>query len=183
MHIIRYHWAITGMSNILCNKKAEPQMPYVKSKKPPSEASVQGHWESTESRSLAGRGGVDNKQEAEGVLGRWNCCVSWLWVWLHNPIYLSKIRTVCQKQWLWDLPGGPVAKNLPVNTGDMGSIPCPGTKISRALEKLISPWASMSPSAATTEVQAHRACAVRHEKPHNEKPTDCNYRVAPACCN
>ena len=43
MHIIRYHWAITRMSNILCNKKAEPQMHYVKSKKPPSEASVQGH--------------------------------------------------------------------------------------------------------------------------------------------
>ena len=113
---------------------------------------------------------VDNKEEAKGVLGRWNWCVSWLWVWLHNPIYLPKIRTVCQKQWLWDLPGGPVAKNLAVNTGDMGSIPCPGTKISSALEQLISPWAAISLSAATTEIQAHRACAMQHEKPRNEKP-------------
>ena len=26
----------------------------------------------------------------------------------------------------WDLPGGPAAKNLPANTGDVGSIPGPG---------------------------------------------------------
>ena len=28
----------------------------------------------------------------------------------------------------WDLPGGPVVKNLPSNAGDVGSIPDPGTK-------------------------------------------------------
>ena len=26
----------------------------------------------------------------------------------------------------WDFPGGTVVKNLPVNAGDMGSIPGPG---------------------------------------------------------
>ena len=28
--------------------------------------------------------------------------------------------------WAWDFPGGPVVKNPPANTGDMGSIPSPG---------------------------------------------------------
>ena len=59
-----------------------------------------------------------------------------------------------------DLPGGPGAKNLPVNTGDVGSIPCPGIKISHDVEQLTSPRAAMSPSAAAAAVQAHRACAV-----------------------
>ena len=31
-----------------------------------------------------------------------------------------------------DFPDGPVVKNLPVNAGDMGSVPDPGNKISYA---------------------------------------------------
>ena len=29
---------------------------------------------------------------------------------------------------MWDFPGAPVVKNLPSNTGDVGSIPGQGTK-------------------------------------------------------
>ena len=36
----------------------------------------------------------------------------------------------------WDLPGGPVAKNLPSSAGDTGSIPGQGTKIPYAVEQL-----------------------------------------------
>ena len=38
----------------------------------------------------------------------------------------------------WDLPGGPVVKNLPCNTGDVGSLPSQGTrtKIPHALRQL-----------------------------------------------
>ena len=34
----------------------------------------------------------------------------------------------------WDVPGGPVVRNLPFNAGDVGSIP--GAKILHALGKL-----------------------------------------------
>ena len=37
---------------------------------------------------------------------------------------------------LWDLPGGPLVKNLPCNARDAGSIPGRGTKISHAVEQL-----------------------------------------------
>ena len=36
----------------------------------------------------------------------------------------------------WDFPVGPVVKNLPRNSGDVGSIPGPGTKIPHASEQL-----------------------------------------------
>ena len=35
-----------------------------------------------------------------------------------------------------DLPGGPVVKNLPSKTGDMGCIPGQGTKIPHAMGQL-----------------------------------------------
>ena len=35
-----------------------------------------------------------------------------------------------------DLPGGPVVKNLPCNTGDPGSIPGQGTKVPQATGQL-----------------------------------------------
>ena len=35
-----------------------------------------------------------------------------------------------------DFPGGPVVKNLPCNTKDMGSIPGKGTKTPHASEQL-----------------------------------------------
>ena len=41
--------------------------------------------------------------------------------------------------WLWDFSDGPVVKNLPVNTWDMGSIPGLGTKISHAAGQLSPP--------------------------------------------
>ena len=44
----------------------------------------------------------------------------------------------------WDFPGGPVVKNLPSNTGDVGSISGWGTKIPHAAGQL-------SPCATTTE--------------------------------
>ena len=43
-----------------------------------------------------------------------------------------------------DFPGGPVVKNPPANTGDMGSIPGQGTRVPHAVEQL-------SPSATTRE--------------------------------
>ena len=45
---------------------------------------------------------------------------------------------------MWDFSGGPVIKNLPLNAGDLGSIPGQGTKIPHALEQL-------SPGSTTTE--------------------------------
>ena len=36
----------------------------------------------------------------------------------------------------WDIPGGPVVKNLPSNAGDMGSVPGWGTKIPNATGQL-----------------------------------------------
>ena len=41
-----------------------------------------------------------------------------------------------------DFPGDPVVKNLPANTGDMGSIPGPETKIPHAVRQL-SPHSTM----------------------------------------
>ena len=36
------------------------------------------------------------------------------------------MRIESNKSKMWDSPGGPVVKNLPVNAGDTGSIPGPG---------------------------------------------------------
>ena len=35
----------------------------------------------------------------------------------------------------WDLPGGPLVKDLPANAGDVGSIPDWGTKIPQATQR------------------------------------------------
>ena len=51
----------------------------------------------------------------------------------------------------WDLPGGPVVKNLPSNAGDEGSIPGQGTKIPDATRQL-SPCASVKILHATTKI-------------------------------
>ena len=37
---------------------------------------------------------------------------------------------------VWDLPGGPTVKNLPFNSGNMGSIPGQGTMIPRVMEQI-----------------------------------------------
>ena len=44
-----------------------------------------------------------------------------------------------KKKKIGDFPGGPLVKNLPCNTGDMGSIPGGGTKIPQASGQLLSP--------------------------------------------
>ena len=36
----------------------------------------------------------------------------------------------------WDIPGGPVVKDLLSNARHMDSIPCPGTRLPHALEKV-----------------------------------------------
>ena len=52
-----------------------------------------------------------------------------------------------------DFPGGPVVKNLPCNTKDMGSIPGRGTKTPHAMEQLSS-CAQLESSSATTKTNA-----------------------------
>ena len=78
----------------------------------------------------------------------------------------------------WDFPGGPVVKNPPSNTGDVGSMPGRGTKILHAAGHL-SPHAATTeptrsgahmpqlqrPRAATTELAHSRARATTREKP------------------
>ena len=48
------------------------------------------------------------------------------------------------KKFILHFPGGAVVKNLPANTGDMGSIPGPETEIPHAVRQL-------SPCATITE--------------------------------
>ena len=48
-----------------------------------------------------------------------------------------------------DFPGGPVVKHMPSSAGDVTSIPCQGTKISRAAEQLSPGAALLSPHTAT----------------------------------
>ena len=43
---------------------------------------------------------------------------------------------IAAKVELGDLPGVPVVKNLPASTGDIGLIPCRGTKIPHARGQL-----------------------------------------------
>ena len=51
----------------------------------------------------------------------------------HKYIYSSAMQyNSYLKSLRMDLPGGPVVKNLPVNAGDMGSVPGLGTKIPNA---------------------------------------------------
>ena len=49
---------------------------------------------------------------------------------------LSLTLMIASKVELGDFPGVPVVKNLPANTGDIGSIPCRGTKIPHARGQL-----------------------------------------------
>ena len=86
-----------------------------------------------------------------------------------------------------DFPGDTVAKNLPANSGDTGSIPAPGrtphakgqlSPCSRACEPQ-----ALHPHAATTEAHTPRAHALQQEKSRNEKPLHSNRRVASAHYN
>ena len=48
----------------------------------------------------------------------------------------------------WDFPGSPVVENLPSSAGDLGSIPCGGTKITHATGQLSLPPQLLSPHAS-----------------------------------
>ena len=73
--------------------------------------------------------------------------------------------------------------NLPVNAGDMGSIPGPGRSHMPQTN-----WAHvpqlLSQSATTTETHAPRACALQQEKPPQleRAPAACSQRK-PECWN
>ena len=60
-------------------------------------------------------------------------------------------------------PGGPVVKNLPSNTGDMGSIPGQGTKIPHAVGQ-------GSPRAAATEAHALKPMLCNKKSLHALRP-------------
>ena len=53
----------------------------------------------------------------------------------------AKAETIAllKKYKIRDFPGGPMVKNLPCNSGDMGSVPGGETKIPQALGQLLSP--------------------------------------------
>ena len=65
--------------------------------------------------------------------------------------------TILRQELYENFPGGPVVKNLPANTGDLG-FDSLSRKIPHALGQL-------SPCVATTEAQAPIACALQQEKP------------------
>ena len=71
-----------------------------------------------------------------------------------------------------EFPGGPVVKNLPYNAGDVGLIPCQGTKLPHATGQL-------SLHATTTEL-AHLnrepACH-KLQSPRTLQPASHNYRA------
>ena len=52
----------------------------------------------------------------------------------HPTIFFKE--SVYQEFFTQDFPSGPVVKNLPANTGDMGSIPGLGTRIPHAAGQL-----------------------------------------------
>ena len=86
------------------------------------------------------------------------------------PIYFSeKIRKMSSQSKFtpWDLPCGPV-KNMPCNTGYVGSIPGQGTEIPHAMEQL-------SPCTTTTESVCHnlRVCAPQGKILHDAKKIPC----------
>ena len=66
--------------------------------------------------------------------------VSFLQLKIPCQLYFSKQRLYRgkhrHKNPSGDLPGGPVVKNLPSKTGDMGCIPGQGTKIPHAMGQL-----------------------------------------------
>ena len=70
------------------------------------------------------------------------------------------------KSWDWGLPGGSVVKNLPVNAGDMGSIPSL-RKTPHAVEQLSLCTTTTEPVLLTTELKCPRGHAPQQEKlPH-----------------
>ena len=80
---------------------------------------------------------------------------------LKSSQFLEQVNISPQNLENGDFLGGPVAKNLPSNAGDMGSIPGQGTKIPQASQQGQVKWNSMhtpmstsSPYAALVGMQA-----------------------------
>ena len=68
-----------------------------------------------------------------------------------------------------------MVKNLPCNTGDSGSVPCRGTKISHAAEQL-------SPCAATPEPGHSGAHELKLESPRVARKDPAGRDEDPAYC-
>ena len=68
-----------------------------------------------------------------------------------------------------DLPGGPVVKNLPANTGDTGSIPSPGgfyvPRNNSAHGPQVLSLCSRAQEVSATEPTLSRGCPLQLEKP------------------
>ena len=108
-----------------------------------------------------------------------------------NTIILSSLRKINKG----DFPGGAVVKNLPANTGDMGSIPGPGRSHMPGATKLVchNYWAcALEPTSHNywahvpqllTEAGAPRAHALQQEKPPQWEARALQGRVAHACRN
>ena len=78
-----------------------------------------------------------------------------------------------------DFPGGPVAKNLPANVGNTGSVPGPGTKIPNAAGQLSQRTTTTEPMSSACEPQLPSPWAlepVLHDKRsrRSEKPAHHN---------
>ena len=70
-----------------------------------------------------------------------------------------------------DFPGGTVAKNLPANAGDMGSIPGLGSP------------QLLSPCTTSIEARAPTTHAPQQKQPLQWEAHTLQWRVAPACHN
>ena len=69
----------------------------------------------------------------------------------------------------WNIPGGPVVKNLLSNAGDAGSIPGWGTKIQRALGKL-------SPAREAHVLQLERVAPTLQNQRHLATKNQCSQK-------
>ena len=69
--------------------------------------------------------------------------------------------TKCLEKSLQDFPGGPVVKNPPSNTGDAGSIPSQGTKITQATGQLNPP--------ASTKTRCSQILKAHHRRVQAEQ--------------
>ena len=99
----------------------------------------------------------------------------------------SSVRRMITNKHRSEFPGGTVDKNLPVNAGDMGSIPGPGR-----FHMPGSNWARvsqlLSPSSRAGELQVlklvhPKAIAPQWETPPQWEACMLQWRAAPACRN
>ena len=65
-----------------------------------------------------------------------NSCLNYTFYCSHHHTVANSHNILHQIKKPWDLPGGPVVKNLPAGAGDTGLIPGLGTKIPHAMGQL-----------------------------------------------